>query len=73
MGQAKYKNGKLIEYLHDRRAGNYEAILVSDIEEKFTIILLDNNYNGKVFEISNAIIAILKDQKFNLPEKIIEK
>ncbi|WP_089069605.1 serine hydrolase domain-containing protein [Flavobacterium frigidimaris] len=73
LGQAKYKNGKLIEHLHDGRAGNYEAILVSDIEEKFTIILLDNNYNGKVFEISDAIIAILKDQNFNLPKKIIEK
>ena len=73
LGQAKYKNGKLIEHLHDGRAGNYEAILLSDIEEKFTIILLDNNYNGKVFEISDAIIAILKDQNFNLPKKIIEK
>lgn len=73
LGQAKYKNGKLIEHLHDGRAGNYEAILVSDIEEKFSIILLDNNYNEKFFDLSNAIIAILKDQKFNLPEKIIEK
>lgn len=60
LGQAKYKNGNLIAHLHDGRAGNYEAILISDITEKFTIILLDNNYNGKVFEISDAIIAILK-------------
>ncbi len=60
LGQAKYKNRNLIEHLHDGRAGNYEAILISDITEKFTIILLDNNYNGKVFEISDAIIAILK-------------
>ena len=69
LGQAKYKNGKLIEHLHDGRAGNYEAILVSYIEEKFTIILLDNNYNGKVFEISDAITAILRGQKYNLPGK----
>ena len=60
LGQAKYKNGNLIAHLHDGRAGNYEAILISDITENFTIILLDNNYNGKVFEISDAIIAILK-------------
>ncbi len=59
LGQAKYKNQTLIEHLHDGRAGNYEAILVSDIGEKFTIILLDNNYNGKVFEISDQIITIL--------------
>jgi CubicO group peptidase (beta-lactamase class C family) len=73
LGQARFKNENLIEHLHDGRAGNYEAIFVSDIDEKFTIILLDNNYNGKVFEISDAIIAILKDQKYNLPKKIIEK
>jgi CubicO group peptidase (beta-lactamase class C family) len=69
LGQAKYKNENLIEHLHHGRAGNYEAILVSDIQEKLTIILLDNNYNGKVSEISDAIIAILKDQKYNLPKK----
>lgn len=69
LGQAKFKNENLIEHLHDGRAGNYEAILVSDIDEKFTIILLDNNYNGKVFEISDAIKAILKDQIYKLPNK----
>jgi CubicO group peptidase (beta-lactamase class C family) len=73
LGQAKFKNKNLIEHLHDGRGGSYEAILVSDIEEKFTVILLDNNYNGKIFEISDAIIAILKDQKYSLPQKIIEK
>lgn len=73
LGQARFKNKNLIEHLHDGRAGNYEAILVSDIDEKFTIILLDNNYNGKVFEISDAIIAILKKQKYNLPNNIIKK
>ncbi|WP_378103270.1 hypothetical protein [Chryseobacterium sp. sg2396] len=46
-----------------------EAILVSDIEDEFTIILLDNNYNGKVFEISDAITAILKDQKYDFPKR----
>lgn len=73
LGQARFKNKNLIEHLHDGRAGNYEAILVSDIDEKFTIILLDNNYNGKVFEISDAIIAILKKQKYNLPNNIVKK
>ena len=68
LGQAKFKDGNLIEHLHHGRSGNYEAILVSDIDEKFTIILLNNNFNGKVFEISDAIIAILKDQKYSLPK-----
>ncbi|WP_306353107.1 serine hydrolase domain-containing protein [Flavobacterium sp. '19STA2R22 D10 B1'] len=68
LGKAKFKNENLIEHLHDGRAGNYEAILVSDIDEKFTIILLDNNYKGKVFEISDKIIAILKNEKYSFPK-----
>jgi CubicO group peptidase (beta-lactamase class C family) len=67
LGKAEYKDKNLIAHSHDGRAGNYEAILASDIDENFTIILLDNNYNGKVFEISDAIIAILKNQKYSLP------
>lgn len=69
LGQAKFKNTKLIEHLHDGRMGNYEALLTSNINENFTIILLGNNYNGKAFEISDAIISILKNQKYKLPEK----
>lgn len=72
LGQTKFKNENLSEHLHDGRAGNYEAILVSDMDEKYTIILLDNNYNGKVFEISDAIISILKNQKYSFPKKAID-
>ncbi|ROI13302.1 serine hydrolase domain-containing protein [Epilithonimonas hominis] len=61
LGQARFKDKKLIRHLHDGRAGNYEALLVSDINEKMTIILLSNSYSGKIFEISDSIIAILKD------------
>ncbi|UCA57814.1 beta-lactamase family protein [Chryseobacterium rhizoplanae] len=61
LGEAKFTNKKLIEYLHDGRAGNYEALLVSNLNEKYTIILLGNNYNGKLFEISDAVTAILKN------------
>lgn len=69
LGQAKYTNEKLIQHLHDGRAGNYEAILVSEIDEQFTIILLGNNYNGKIFDLSDAISAVLKDQKSSNPTK----
>lgn len=68
LGEAKFKNGKLTKHLHDGRAGNYEAILVSDLNEKLTIILLGNNHNGKLFEISDAIKAILKNEKYSLPK-----
>ncbi|MGG7551799.1 serine hydrolase domain-containing protein [Chryseobacterium arthrosphaerae] len=69
LGQAKFKDRKLIEHLHDGRSGSYEAILVSDLNEKTTIILLGNNYNGKLFEISDGITAILKNEKYSFPKK----
>lgn len=63
LGHAKFNNKKLVEHVHDGRYGNYEALLISDLNEKTSIILLGNNYNGKLFEISDAIIAILKKGK----------
>ncbi|WET47426.1 serine hydrolase [Chryseobacterium indologenes] len=65
LGEAQFKNKKLVAHSHDGRAGNYEALLVSDLDEKLTIILLGNNYNGKLFEISEAIKAIFKNKKNN--------
>lgn len=63
LGQAKFKNRKLTEHVHDGRYGNYEALFVSDPNKKLTIILLGNNHNGKLFEISDAIAGILKNKK----------
>ena len=69
LGNAKFKNKKLIEHTHDGRAGSFEAILFSDLEKKITIILLSNNYNGKVAEISEIINAILQNKRFDFPGK----
>lgn len=63
LGEAEYENGKLIQHLHDGRAGSYEALLVSNVKEKTIIILLGNNYQGKLFEIADEIKMILKKKK----------
>lgn len=69
LGETKFKNKKLLEHSHDGRGGNYEALMITDIKNGFSIILLSNNYQGKIFEISEGIISILKNQKFKLPKK----
>lgn len=69
LGEAKFRNKRLIQHSHDGRGGNYDAIVISDLENNFNIILLSNNYQGKIFEISDAIVAILKNQKYTLPQK----
>ena len=63
LGEVTFRNKKLLQHIHDGRAGSYEALLVTNREEKYTIILLGNNYNGKLFEIADAITAILKNKK----------
>ncbi|WP_106915208.1 serine hydrolase domain-containing protein [Chryseobacterium aurantiacum] len=62
LGNVKFEEGKLKEHFHDGRAGSFEATLFSDVENKITIILLSNNYSGKLPEISEAIYGILKDK-----------
>jgi len=63
LGEAKFNNKKLIAHSHDGRVGNYDAILISDLENNYNIILLSNNHQGNIFQISDEIISILK--KFN--------
>ncbi|WP_246034315.1 serine hydrolase domain-containing protein [Empedobacter tilapiae] len=69
LGEVKFRNKKIVEHIHDGRGGNYDAIIISDVEHKFDIILLSNNYQGKIFEISDAIVAILKNKNYTLPQK----
>lgn len=69
LGETKWTNKQLIEHRHDGRGGNYETIIISDLENNFDIILLGNNYQGRIFEISDAITAILKNQTDTLPQQ----
>lgn len=68
LGEAKFVNKKLIEHSHDGRAGNYDAILISELNN-FDIIILSNNYKGKIFEISRDIKAIIENKNDSLPQK----
>lgn len=72
LGKAEYRNKHLIRHMHDGRGGNYDAIMISDLENNFDIILLSNNYQGKLFEISDAIVAILNNQEYILPQEVID-
>ncbi|MBO9690826.1 serine hydrolase [Chryseobacterium sp.] len=61
LGEAKFKNKILLEHSHDGRGGSYEALMITNMKNSFSIILLSNNYQGKIFEISQAIISILNN------------
>lgn len=67
LGEAKFINQDLTQHSHDGRTGNYDAIIISDLKNNFSIILLSNNYQGKIFEISDSIKAILQNRNYTLP------
>jgi len=62
LGLVTYQNKKVVQHVHDGRSGSYEAILVSDLHESFTILLLGNSYRGNVSEIAGNIAAILRKE-----------
>jgi CubicO group peptidase (beta-lactamase class C family) len=58
LGQVKIENGKIISHIHDGAAFNYQALLISNPD--FTIILMTNNKQNNLGEISTTIESILK-------------
>lgn len=58
LGEGIIEKGKVIGHVHDGAAFNYQALLVSDT--KFTIILMSNNKQGNLEEISDSIQVILR-------------
>jgi CubicO group peptidase (beta-lactamase class C family) len=69
LGNAVFDKKNLKEHQHDGQSRNFEALMFSDLEQNLTIILLGNNVNEKVFEISDAIRAILEGESYTLPKK----
>jgi CubicO group peptidase (beta-lactamase class C family) len=55
LGEATYSNGKMVRHVHDGRSGSFEALLIFDMRNRTTIVLLANSYRGKLFEIAEAI------------------
>lgn len=66
LGGGNIENGHVTSHIHDGAAFNYQALLISN--PNLTIILMTNNKQNNLEEISNSIDAILS----NKPYKQIE-
>ena len=62
LGSTEYQNMELQEHAHHGSAGSYEALLFSNLKQNYIIILLDNNYNGKIHELTEDIKEIISKQ-----------
>lgn len=57
LGAGSIENNKVTNHIHDGAAFNYQALLISN--PKLTIILMSNNKQNNLEEISNSIQSIL--------------
>ncbi|MFP3595077.1 serine hydrolase domain-containing protein [Chryseobacterium sp. SIMBA_029] len=62
LGEGAIQQGKVIRHIHDGAAFNYQALLVSTPD--YTIILVTNNKQNNVEEISRSIQSILEGKPF---------
>jgi tetratricopeptide (TPR) repeat protein len=71
LGSAVIENGRLSRHQHQGSGYNYEALVFSDAEDPVIIVLLTNNQNFKLFQLKDAILAILHGQPYAVPKKSI--
>ncbi|RZJ52482.1 MAG: class A beta-lactamase-related serine hydrolase, partial [Flavobacterium sp.] len=67
LGEGNIQEQKVVEHIHDGAAFNNQALLVSN--RNFTIILLSNNKQNNLDEISNTIKSILENKSYTQIEK----
>jgi tetratricopeptide (TPR) repeat protein len=71
LGSAQFAAGKLRIHQHQGSGFNNEALLFSSAEDEIDIVLLTNNQNFKLYQLKDAILAILHGQPYVLPKKSI--
>ena len=71
LGTGNMENGLIKEHYHHGTSLDFEALMFSLPSEDKYIYLLTNNANYKVFEIKDAIRAILEGKSFKMPGKSI--
>jgi CubicO group peptidase (beta-lactamase class C family) len=71
LGNAKFAGNALVTHQHQGSGYNYEGLIFSATDEKTTIVLLTNNQNFKLYQLKDAILAILHGQAYTVPKKSI--
>lgn len=73
LGGGSMEGDKLVSHTHDGTAFNYQALLVCNVPQGRTIILLTNNKQGNLYSINAAIQAILDGKPYARPKKSMIK
>lgn len=71
LGAATVANGRLAQHQHQGSGYNYEALVFSEGDDPAIILLLTNNQNFKLFQLKDAILAIVHGQPYTVPKRSI--
>ena len=72
LGRGFFENGELKFQYHHGLNDNFEASLYVNLQDGYTVILLTNNRNSNVGDLTTAIDAILRGNPYEIPKKSIE-
>ncbi|MEE1947171.1 serine hydrolase domain-containing protein [Pedobacter sp. KR3-3] len=64
LGSGTMKGNRVITHIHDGTGMNYQALAITDTEKGRTIILLTNQKQGNLYDIAEAISAILDHKPY---------
>lgn len=71
LGKGLMEGNKLINHVHDGSSRNYQALLVTNVPQGRTVILMTNNKNLSLYDFNTAIQAILDGKPYEQPKKSI--
>jgi len=64
LGGGSMEGDKMLSHVHDGTSFNYQALLVSKVQEGVTIILMTNNKQGNLYSIEKSIESILDGKPY---------
>ncbi|MXV14273.1 serine hydrolase [Pedobacter sp. HMF7056] len=71
LGGGEMDGDKLATHTHDGTSLNYQALLTADARSGRTMILMTNNKQNNLYDISNAILNILDGKPYQQPKKVV--
>ena len=69
LGHVVFRDSVMVFHHHDRQSRNFDAWLDADLATETTIVLLSNNRQHKLGEVTAAIAAILRGQPYRQSKK----
>lgn len=69
LGTGYIKNDKVLMHWNSGSSYNFESSHYINLKDDFTVILMTNNKNFNVGDLTNAIDAILRNEAFTVPRK----